>query len=108
MSSLRFQLRFNMHRVLMACGVAAGPFFIVVALLEGALRPGYDSQRQPISALAMGPRGWIQRANFFITGALALTCAFGLPSALRVYGGAAAAASLIGLFGLGLLGSGIY
>jgi hypothetical protein len=88
-----------MHRILLACGVAAGPFFVAVVLVEGWLRQGYQPLRQPISALAMGPRGWIQRANFFVTGGLALACVLGLPTA---------AAAFIALFALGLIGSGIY
>src|SRR5262245_66554452 len=42
------------HRI-----AAAGPlFFFAVATVEGFLRGGYDPIAQPISALAIGPRGW--------------------------------------------------
>src|SRR4051812_34278688 len=97
-----------MAHLFIVSGVVAGPFFITAALLEGLLRVGYQPLRQPVSALAIGSRGWIQRANFFVTGALALVYAFGLPAALQKYGGSFWAPALIALYGLGLLGSGLY
>jgi hypothetical protein len=47
-------------------GIAGvGPLlFLAVATLEGLLRAGYDSVAQPISALGVGPRGWVQTLNF--------------------------------------------
>lgn len=47
-------------------GIAGvGPLlFLAVATVEGALRAGYDPVAQPISALALGPRGYIQELNF--------------------------------------------
>ena len=65
-------------RALLRCGVAAGPLFLGVATIEGATRPDYDPLRHPISALALGPRGWRQVANFAASGALLLAGAAGL------------------------------
>jgi hypothetical protein len=47
-------------------GVAGlGPLlFFAVATVEGHIRSGYDAIAEPISALALGPRGWIQEVNF--------------------------------------------
>src|SRR5678816_3229956 len=52
-------------------GVAgAGPLlFFAIATVEGFLRAGYDPIAQPISALALGARGWIQEANFVLLAA---------------------------------------
>jgi hypothetical protein len=52
-------------------GVAgAGPLlFFAVATIEGFLRAGYDPIAQPISALAVGPRGWVQELNFVLLAA---------------------------------------
>lgn len=94
--------------ILLWGGVIAGPLFILVFLIEGYLRTGYDPMRQPVSALAIGPRGWVQQANFFITGALALAYAFGLPDALRSYGGSFWAPVLVGIYALGLFGAGVF
>ena len=41
-------------KTLLACGVIGGPLFVVVFLVEGATRVGYDPQRDPVSSLALG------------------------------------------------------
>lgn len=47
-----------------------GPLlFFAIATVEGTLRSGYDPIRQPISALALGPRGWVQELNFALLAA---------------------------------------
>ena len=48
----------RMTRWLLGCGVAAGPLFTVVYLVEGALRADYRPRRHPVSALAIGERGY--------------------------------------------------
>src|SRR6185437_8285343 len=88
------------HLVFIAIGI--------VFLVEGALRPGYDPMRAPVSALAIGPRGWVQRVNFIVTGVLMLACAFGLSSALRPYGGSFWAPLFVALYALGLVDAGIF
>ena len=68
-------------RRLLRCGVAAGPVFTAVFLAEGALREGYRPLHHPVSSLALGPRGWIQTANFAVAGTLFLAGAAGLARA---------------------------
>ncbi len=82
--------------LLLWCGVISGPLFAIVYIVEGYLREGYNPLRQPVSALSIGPRGWVQQANFYINGVLLVACAFGLHSIL------------IGLYGAGLLGAGFF
>lgn len=72
------------------------------------LRPGYQPRRQPVSALAIGSRGWIQRANFFITGLLALAYVPGLHAVLAAYGNPWWPPVLVAIFGLGLIGAGVF
>jgi Protein of unknown function (DUF998) len=94
-------------RRLLRCGVAAGPVFVAVFLLEGAVRDGYRPPRHPVSSLALGPRGWIQAANFAVAGTLFLAGAAGLARA----GDAAAsraAPALIGAAGAGLIGAAVF
>jgi hypothetical protein len=43
--------------------------FMVVATIQGSVRDGYDSWHQAISALSLGPGGWIQAINFVVFGA---------------------------------------
>lgn len=95
-------------RALLACGMATTPLFYGLAALQVALRPGYDIRTQPISFLALGELGWIQVANFLATGALALAGAFGLRHALRGQRGGAAGPLLAGLYGLGMIGAGLF
>ena len=53
-------------------GLIGPVLFVSVFLLEGTLRPGYDPLSTYVSALSLGPRGWIQIANFLVFGALLL------------------------------------
>ena len=94
-------------RRLLRCSVAAGPVFVGVFLLEGAIRDGYRPLRHPVSSLSLGPRGWIQAANFAVTGTLVLAGAAGLARAGDPAAGRAAPV-LIGAAGAGLIGSAVF
>jgi hypothetical protein len=94
-------------RRLLACGVAAGPVFVTVFLLEGGIRDGYRPLRHPVSSLALGQRGWIQAGNFVVAGMLFLAGAAGLARAGDPAAGRAAPA-LIGAAGAGLIGSAVF
>ena len=61
--------------------------FVAVFLIEGWLRPGYDTRSMFVSELALGPRGWIQSANFIIWGVLLFLFARGVAG--EVQGGRA-------------------
>jgi hypothetical protein len=98
----------SLDRALLACGVASTPVFYGLAALQLALRPGYDIRTQPISFLALGELGWIQVANFLVTGGLALAGALGLRLALRGQRGGTAGPILAGLYGIGMIGAGLF
>jgi hypothetical protein len=78
--------------------------FVVVFLVDGWTRPGYDSVRQPVSALALGRRGWVQTTSFLGCGAAvtagALVAGDGLGGWLL--------AAVVGVFGLALVASGAF
>ncbi len=93
---------------LLVGGLIAGPVFVVTFLLEGAFRDGYDPMRHPVSSLSLGPAGWVQIANFLVAGALSLAFAVGLRRSLRPGPGAAAGPVLIAVWGVGLLGAGVF
>lgn len=97
-----------LDRTLLGCGVASTPVFYALTALQLALRPGYDIRTQPISFLALGELGWIQVANFLLTGALALAGALGLRRALRGQHGGTAGPILAGLYGIGMIGAGLF
>ena len=66
---------------LLLAGIIAGPFFVIVALLQAFTREGFDLIRHPASLLSLGDLGWIQIANFVITGLFFIACAIGLARA---------------------------
>lgn len=64
-------------------GMLASVLFVAVFTLEGRLRAGYDPQSMYISALSLGPRGWIQIVNFILLGSLLLLFTRGIASEFK-------------------------
>jgi Protein of unknown function (DUF998) len=98
-------------RGLLSCGLAAGPVFATAFIIQGAIREGYRPSRHPVSSLALGPRGWVQTANFAVTGTMFLAGGAGLWRArdradLALSTGAGPA--LIGAAGVGLIGAAVF
>ena len=85
-------------------GAAGAALFVVVFLIDGATRPGYSPQHHTVSALATGPRGWTQTANFLVSGAAIVTAAVGL----IVTGQSVLLGYAVAVFGLGLVASGVF
>jgi hypothetical protein len=95
-------------RALLACGVVAGPLFMVVALLQAFTRPGFDLRRHALSMLSLGDLGWIQVTNFELTGLLAVALAIGIRRALRAGPAGTWGPPLIGAYGVGFIIAGIF
>ncbi|MBM0224827.1 DUF998 domain-containing protein [Micromonospora sp. ATA51] len=93
-------------RTLLAAGIATGPLFGVVAAAQVLTRDGFDLSRQPLSLLALGEHGWIQTANFVLTGLLALAGALGLRRALGGTPAGTWGPALVAVFGIGLIVAG--
>ncbi len=89
---------------LLLVGVAAAAIFPAVVLIEGARRPGYDPIYHTGSELELGEWGWIQRANFFLTGIGMFAFAVGVARTL----GSGTGAFLLALFGAGLIIAGVF
>jgi hypothetical protein len=98
-----------------AAGIAAGPLFLGLVLLNtwwsldflhgiGWKLFGGKSLPYP-SCLALGPHGWMQVGAFFVTGALLLTFAFGLRTHLPRRRLSTVAFVLLGLFATALMTS---
>jgi hypothetical protein len=68
---------------LLACGAVAGPLLIAVGFIQVPLRAGFDWTRHPLSMLSLGDGGWVQVANFIVSGLLFIAAAVGLRTALR-------------------------
>lgn len=89
-------------------GVLAGPVYVVVALAQALLRPGFDLTRDDVSLLANGGLGWIQVANFLVTGAMVTAFAVGLDRAFAGRRTGKRAARLLAAYGAGLVGAGVF
>jgi hypothetical membrane protein len=95
-------------RWLLASGVAGPVLFIVMVLIEGAIRPGYDPMRVFVSQLSLGDEGWLQVANFVVTGFLIVAFAFGLRRVVPSGRGSRWGPILVGLVGADLIVSGVF
>ena len=87
-------------------GIAGPLCFVILVMVQGALIPEYSHVRQPISALAAYPTGWIQRLNFFQAGVLLAVFAIGLHRAVRParYGATSIGFLLVGAAGMIVVG----
>jgi hypothetical protein len=93
-------------RSLLRWGVAAGPFYLAVSLIQAVLRDGFDLARHPLSLLANGPGGWVQTANFVLTGLMVLATAVGFGRVLRP--ASRAVTWFLGGFGLAMIVAAIF
>ncbi len=98
----------SLTRVLLACGVVAGPIYLVVGLIQAFTRPGFDITRHSLSLLSNGDLGWIHIINLVVTGLLVMTGAVGMWQALYDGRGNRWGPVLVGVYGLGLIGSGFF
>jgi uncharacterized protein DUF998 len=93
---------------LLACGTVAGSLFIVVALVQAFVRPGFDIRRHAISMLTLGDLGWIQIADFVLGGVLFTAFAIGVKQVLHPGRAGTWGPVLFAGFGLGLVLAGIF
>jgi hypothetical protein len=96
------------RRKLGALAGMLGPVvFVGVFTIEGALRSSYDPASRFVSELSLGPRGWIQIANFVVTSLLYLIFAWGLASVFTEGKASRFGAPLMALIGVGFLIAGV-
>ena len=84
------------------------PLFFAVALLQSVTRAGFDIRQNAISLLSLGDLGWIQMANFVITGVLSVACAFGVRRVLGSQRAGTWGPLLFGGYGVGLIIAGLF
>src|SRR5437660_2569551 len=95
-------------KFLIMCGAVGPLLFILVFLIEGATRPGYSVWHNFVSSLSLSDQGWMQIANFLISGALVLCFAIGFRQILRTGRGSLWGPLLLGTFGVGLIIAGLF
>jgi uncharacterized protein DUF998 len=96
------------NRALLACGGVAGPVYVIVGSIEAFTREGFDPTRHDLSLLANGEWGWIHVSLLELTGLLTVAGAVGMRRALRGGRGGIWGPLLVGLYGLGLIGAGVF
>jgi Protein of unknown function (DUF998) len=104
--SARWKVIMHIHnRLLLRCGLVAGPLFIGSFLVEGMTRDGYSPIRHSVSTLSLGPRGWMQIANFAVTGGLSIGFVVGLSRTLCTQIRTRVGPVLLGGAAIGILGA---
>jgi len=93
---------------LLAAGIAAGPLYILVGSAQVLTRDGFDVTRHPLSLLSNGDLGWIQIANFLVSGALVAAGALGVRRVLHAGRAGTWGPILLAAYGAGLIGSGVF
>ena len=88
---------------LLGYGALAGPFYVAVSLAQTLTRDGFDLGRHPWSLLMIGDLGWVQIANFILTGLMVVAFAIGVRRALATGPGARWAPRLIAAYGISLV-----
>ncbi|WP_407572966.1 DUF998 domain-containing protein [Deinococcus altitudinis] len=104
----RIKLRWiNLRRPPSAlAGLVAPVLFVTIFMLEGWLRPGYHPASMFVSELSLGPRGWVQIANFVVTGGLVVVFAWGLRTFLFAGRATKGGARCLTIIGVSLIASG--
>lgn len=95
-------------RALLVCGEIAGPIYIVVGLLEMLFREGFDIRRHALSLMANGEWGWVHSSMMVVTGLLTMAGAAGMRRGLRSAPGGLLGPLLLGIYGLGVVGAGLF
>lgn len=95
-------------QLLVSCGIAIAPVFLLLAAVQMMTRPGFDISRHAVSSLQNGDLGWVQSANFMFCGLLAILCAWGFRRLLGGSRGGTWGPLLIGVFGAGMILAGIF
>ena len=93
-----------MTDALLIIGALAAAVFVVVVLVEGAVRPDYDPIYYTASELSLGDRGWIQITNFLQVGVGMLAYAVGIYRVLNTLSGAV----FLAISGLALIAAGVF
>ena len=95
-------------RLLLIGGVVAGPLFLALWALQAFTREGFRPTFHPLSLLSLGAGGWVQIANFVLTGILLIGAGLGLRRSSQRAPGVTWTALLVALMGVGLVIAGVF
>jgi hypothetical protein len=94
-------------RVLLACGVVAGPAYVTVTMAQALTRDGFDLKQHRFSWLTAGEHGWIHQSNMVLVGALTVLLAVGARRVMKTGRGAWWGPRLLALNGLAYVVGGL-
>src|SRR5262252_7375578 len=95
-------------RTLLGCGVASGPIFLLIFVIQVLIHPEFQFTHSEPSQLSIGSLGWIQIANFVIGGLLVIAGGLGMRGVLRSSKGGSWGPFLLEIFGIGQVGVGVF
>ncbi|MBB5956434.1 hypothetical protein FHS29_003020 [Saccharothrix tamanrassetensis] len=102
------ETRSDVTKLLLGCGVLAGPLYLVTGFAQAFTREGFDLKKHPMSFLSLGEGGWVQIANFVLSGLLFLAMAFGVREAIKGRRGGTWGPVLLGIFAVGMIAGGVF
>jgi hypothetical protein len=102
------QKNLALTRILLLCGAIAGPFFLLLVLIQDYTVPAFNPRLDPLSLLSLGDWGWVQIGNFVLAGVLNLLYAAGLWRKLHPGHAGTWGPIFIGAYGLGLIAVGVF
>ena len=102
------QSKTEQTKLLLTGSMLSGPIYIIVGIAQLLTRKGFDITRHPLSMMSLGDLGWIQIVNFIVTGLLVIAGAIGMGRLARAGKSSRWGSLLIGIYGLGVLGGGIF
>jgi hypothetical protein len=82
--------------------------FVAAVLVQALTRPGFTLTRDAASLLDLGPLGWVQVANFIVTGLLFIAAAAGIRRSVRDGLGRRWIPRMLAVIGAGLIGGGVF
>jgi hypothetical protein len=95
-------------RLLLKAGIPVGPLFVGFSLILGLASSGFHFGKHEVSLLLVGSTGWLQMANFTLTGMLGTVSAVGLRRALHPGKAGTWGPILFGLYGISLIIAGCF
>jgi hypothetical protein len=94
--------------ILLIGGIVAAPLFLILWAVQAFTREGFRPTFHPLSLLSLGDGGWVQIANFVVTGILLVGAGIGLRRATERSAGSTWTAVLVALMGVGLVIAGLF
>jgi hypothetical protein len=98
----------SLSRKLLTLGAVAGPLYVGIGFLEMLFREGFDIRRHSLSLMSNGEWGWVHITLLIISGILTIAGAIGIRKVTKGTLGSIWASILITVYGLGLVGAGIF